>query len=202
MNILESALTQVASTLAGTDADWALIGGLAVSVRAEPRTTRDVDLAVAVREDRQAETLVKYFQAAGYRLREGGGVLENLATGRLAMVRLVPPHGDEDGVVIDVLFGSSGIEPEIVAAAQAVEVFPGLFLPVATVAHLLALKLLAGRAKDIADATALVSVAGPAEIDATRAACRLIEARHCNRGRDLEGILTRLLAGQPIEVVG
>ncbi len=35
---------------------WALIGGLAVAVRAEPRFTRDVDLAVAVADDRELET--------------------------------------------------------------------------------------------------------------------------------------------------
>ena len=34
---------------------WALIGGLAVAVRAEPRFTRDVDLAVTVADDREAE---------------------------------------------------------------------------------------------------------------------------------------------------
>ena len=29
-------------------ADWALVGGLAVSTRVEPRLTRDIDIAVAV----------------------------------------------------------------------------------------------------------------------------------------------------------
>jgi hypothetical protein len=37
---------------------FALVGGLAVSVRAEVRFTRDVDLAVAVSSDAEAESLV------------------------------------------------------------------------------------------------------------------------------------------------
>lgn len=36
---------------------WALIGGLAVSVRAEPRFTRDVDVAVAIDSDVEAEAV-------------------------------------------------------------------------------------------------------------------------------------------------
>lgn len=36
----------------------ALVGGLAVSVRTEPRFTRDVDLAVAVGSDEEAERIV------------------------------------------------------------------------------------------------------------------------------------------------
>jgi hypothetical protein len=45
---VESTLRDVVSDLDGLDVGWALVGGLAVSARAEPRTTRDVDVAVAV----------------------------------------------------------------------------------------------------------------------------------------------------------
>lgn len=38
--------------------EWALVGGFAVSARAEPRFTRDVDVAVAVEDDHAAEVLV------------------------------------------------------------------------------------------------------------------------------------------------
>jgi hypothetical protein len=39
---------------------WALVGGLAVSARVEPRFMRDVDLAVAVPDDDAAEALVAH----------------------------------------------------------------------------------------------------------------------------------------------
>jgi hypothetical protein len=38
---------------------WAMLGGLAVSIRTEPRFTRDVDLAVAVAADDEAERLAR-----------------------------------------------------------------------------------------------------------------------------------------------
>ena len=37
-----------------------------MSARAEPRLTRDADLAVAVTDDQDAETLVRDLRAAGY----------------------------------------------------------------------------------------------------------------------------------------
>jgi hypothetical protein len=46
---LLAVLRLVAESFGDLRVPWALIGGLAVSVRAEPRFTRDIDLAVAVR---------------------------------------------------------------------------------------------------------------------------------------------------------
>jgi hypothetical protein len=45
----------------------AAIGGLAVAARAEPRTTRDLDVAVAVSGDREAEGIVLAMRSRGYR---------------------------------------------------------------------------------------------------------------------------------------
>jgi hypothetical protein len=104
---------------------WALVGGLAVSARAEPRTTRDIDLVVAVSEDSRAEKLVRDLRARGYTLAEH---LEQEATGRLATVRLVAPGEEEGGVLVDLLFASSGVEPEIVAQAEILELVPGIAL--------------------------------------------------------------------------
>lgn len=44
---LERGLEAAVTALDGLGAAWALVGGLAVSLRAEPRLTRDADLAVA-----------------------------------------------------------------------------------------------------------------------------------------------------------
>ena len=49
-------------------ARWAVIGGLAVAFRAEPRFTKDVDLVVAVADDREAEEIVNRLQVRGYAL--------------------------------------------------------------------------------------------------------------------------------------
>lgn len=115
MNPLENALRRIAEDLRKLDKSWALVGGLAVGARAEPRTTRDVDLAIAVADDQEAESLVFRLQSLGYAVLV---VLEQDATGRLATVRLRPPSEPEGGVLVDLLFASSGIEPEITRAAE------------------------------------------------------------------------------------
>lgn len=45
---LKDVLRTVVSELDGAGSPWALVGGLAVSARLEPRFTRDIDLAVSV----------------------------------------------------------------------------------------------------------------------------------------------------------
>ena len=56
MTDLEAALRRAVAALATRR--FALVGGLAVGVRGEPRMTRDVDLAVAVADDAGAEDVV------------------------------------------------------------------------------------------------------------------------------------------------
>lgn len=84
---------------------WALIGGLAVSARAEPRFTRDVDVCVVVDDDAAAEATVRQLCGLGYVV---DSLVEHRYVARLATVRLWPPL--RDGVVVDLLFASSGIE--------------------------------------------------------------------------------------------
>lgn len=95
------------------------------------------------------------------------------------------------------LFASSGIEPEIVAAAEPIEVLPELELAVARTGHLIAVKLLARddetRPQDAADLRALVSVADDVEMARAGEAVTLIEERGYHRGRDLGAALQTML---------
>jgi predicted nucleotidyltransferase len=104
VNRLEATLSDVVRRLTGLGAECALIGGLAVSARAEPRFTRDVDLAVSVTDDSTAESLVNHFVSKGFVVL---ALVEQEAAGRLATVRLVPPGQTEEGVVVDLLFASA-----------------------------------------------------------------------------------------------
>jgi hypothetical protein len=107
MSRLQSALEGIARALDALGARWAMIGGIAVSARAEPRFTRDLDLAVAVAGDAESEALIGALTARGYR---PAMVVEQTATQRLATVRLRPPgEPEEGGIVIDLLFASSGM---------------------------------------------------------------------------------------------
>jgi hypothetical protein len=98
---LERSLRQVADDLNDLGYRWALVGGLAVSARCEPRFTRDIDLAVSVAGDADAERLVHGLVARRYSVR---AIVEQEAVSRLATARLVPPGEDEAGVVVDALF--------------------------------------------------------------------------------------------------
>ena len=196
MTRLLAALLQATRDLRDLDQRWALVGGLAVSARAEPRTTRDVDLVVAVSGDSQAEKLVRNLRARGYILVEH---LEQDATGRLATVRFIAPGEDEEGVLVDLLFASSGVEPEIVAKAEEIEIAAGIALPIATTGHLIALKLLARddrlRPQDFDDLKALLQEAGSEDLAQAREALQLVIERGYNRGRsDLLEQLEQLVA--------
>jgi hypothetical protein len=196
MNLLEATLRQVVDDLTDRQQRWALIGGFAVSARAEPRFTRDIDIAVAVDDDAGAEALVRSLLADGYRVLAS---IEQDATGRLATVRLRSPTMGDDEVVVDVLFASSGIEPEIVRTADPIEVVPGLALPVARTGYLIALKLLARdddlRPQDRSDLLALCAVATPMDFADAREAVQLILGRGFSRDRDLGAALDDLQAG-------
>jgi hypothetical protein len=193
LNLLEAALRRTSADLWRHGRDWALVGGFAVSARSEPRFTRDVDVAVAVDDDAGAEALVRSLIADGYRLL---GSVEQDTTGRLAMVRLACPAGTDEDVVVDLLFASSGIEPEIAHSAEHTEIVPGLVLPIASTGHLIALKLLARddetRPQDLADLRALRAVATPADKAVARAAVHLIAQRGVARDRDLPAALDAL----------
>jgi predicted nucleotidyltransferase len=173
----------------------ALVGGFAVSARAEPRFTRDVDLAMAVQSNSDAEQAVRALRVRGYRVL---ALVEHEAARRLATARLLPPGEDPAGIVLDALFASSGIEPEIAALADPLEVLPGLRVPVARIGHLLALKLLSRdqrtRPQDQLDLVLLRRVATGGDIDEARRAVALIHARGFQRDRDLVRDLERLVA--------
>lgn len=193
MNPLKEILRSVASELESAGYRWALIGGLAISARLEPRFTRDIDLAISVVDDTAAEALVGRLRRQGFRIHS---VLEQETTDRMATVRLQTSAGDE-GPFVDLLFASSGIEPEVVAAADPLEIATGLTVPVAQLGHLLAMKVLARdderRPQDLVDIRNILNVADSQQLNRARLALTLIAERGCGRGKDLLGDLDSLL---------
>jgi hypothetical protein len=182
---LEAALRQIHGDLTEADVSFALVGGLAVSTRCEPRFTRDADLAVALTSDAEAEALIHRLRIHDYNIE---AVVEQEAVGRLATVRLT--HSSQSSApVVDLLFASSGIEPEVVAEADPIELLPNFTMRVASTGHLIALKVLSRddlkRPQDLVDLRALLRVAPSAELARARHALALIAARGYHRGRDL-----------------
>ncbi len=175
---------------------YALIGGLAVSFRAVERFTRDVDFAIVVEGDEQAQEIVRELRHLGYHILS---LLEQAKHGRIATVRL--RKGDEAGVLVDLLFASSGIEREVAAEAEEIEIFPSLLVPTATLPALLALKVLSedseNRPQDIIDIKHLLAEATVADLKRAKELLILIESRGYQRGKnlleDFEGFKARFI---------
>jgi predicted nucleotidyltransferase len=179
---LISAASQVLSALRQENVKGCIVGGLAVSARCDPRFTRDVDIAVVVDTDEHAEALMHALATHGLQM---AGLVEQEAVGRLAMVRL----STEDGLSVDLLIASSGIETEVVTNAEILEVVQGVLLPVARTGHLIALKLLSvapGRETDAADLRNLAAVATQDEWNLASEAVAQIQDRGYARGRQLD----------------
>lgn len=181
---LTAALQDIRDDLGELKVGYALVGGLAVSARAEPRLTRDVDLAIDAPDDAAAERLIRELIARGYKVK---ATVEQTAADRLATARLAPPGTTP--LVVDLLFASCGIEPEIVAQAELLEILPGVLVPVARASHLVAMKLLARddreRPQDVDDIRALLETMEAPERRRVKVAIELIARRGFARGRDL-----------------
>ena len=194
---LEAAIRQIHADLTAAQVSFALVGGLAVSARTEPRFTRDADLAVAVASDAEAEALIHRLRDRHYGIES---IVEQDAVGRLATVRLTRPSAPQ-APVVDLLFASSGIEREVVAAAEAIELLQNLMIGVARTGHLIALKVLSrddiNRPQDLSDLRALLRVASGGELGRAREALGLITSRGYHRGRELASELQQLLDAAP-----
>ena len=185
---VELALRRAVADLDALEVRWALIGGLAISIRSVPRFTKDLDFAIAVADDSEAEGVVNRLRGRGYQPVE---VLEQEYVKRLSGVRLERIESD---VIVDLLFASSGIENEVVASATRLEVLPGLSVPVATIGHLIALKTLAGRNQDLTDLGTLIPAASARDLETAQDAVRLIQERGFNREQNVRTDLDKLIA--------
>ncbi len=189
---IELALAAAVANLRQANRRFALVGGLAVSVRAEVRFTRDVDLAVQVENDADAESLIFDLKAAGYR---PVAMVEHEQQHRLSTVRLMSPSQ----IKIDLLFASCGIEAEIVDRSTIIPLPQAGDVPIAEAEELLAMKILSmteRRLQDRIDAMQLIACNPTIDLSRVKQNLRDIRERGFDRGEDLEGKLAALIASQ------
>lgn len=195
MTRLQKALIRLDTDLRALGLKWALIGGFAVMLRVESRSTRDLDIVLAVTGDLQTDEAVRGLRMRGYQDHPTKPMLLR-KDGSLFGVRLVSPpldDGEEAMAIVDVLTGCSGVEREIVAAAEIREALPKVFIPVARLGHLVALKVLAGRPQDQEDVRILLGGIDFKELQSARQTLMLIEERGFNEKKDLLAELGKLM---------
>ena len=182
---LEDYVKNVAQRLRELGVEFALVGGIAVSLRTIERFTKDVDFAISVEGERAAEAVVRSLNSSGFRI---AMFLEREEDGRLATVRL--RSNGEVEVFVDLLFATSGIENEVIADATPLEIFPGFIVKLASIPALIAMKLLSAdwdtRPQDVIDLRYLLAAADGDEIERTKYLISLITQRGYNRNKDLE----------------
>ena len=133
-------LADAAQVLETRGIRFALIGGLAVSLRGQPRMTVDVDLVILADVD-QALRLAQLFP----------GVEEVVARSFI-----LPLRHRATGIRVDVAIGMSGFERQAVSRATKVTI-GDVRVPVVAVEDLLVMKALAGRPQDDQDIRGLVA---------------------------------------------
>jgi predicted nucleotidyltransferase len=186
-----ASLQTVASHLEKRQLAFALVGGLAVSIRADVRFTRDIDFAISTTSDADTEQLVQSLQASHYEIL---ALVEQKATQRLATVRLK----SASGIIVDLLAARCGIEPEIVMRADHIAV--GDFkMKVARAEELLAMKILSTSSKrkqDAVDIDALLDCNPDMNLSTVRDNLSLITHRGFARQQDLHAKLDEALASR------
>lgn len=185
----ELALAAICSELIRLRQRFALVGGLAVSVRAEVRFTRDVDIVVVVADDSEAESLTYELRSVGY---IAVASVEHEKHHRLSTVRLMSPSG----VKVDLLFASSGIEAEIVERATPIGFESVGPVPVASAEELLAMKVLSmtdTRLQDRIDAQRLLQLTPDLDVARVREHLASITKRGYAREQDLDAKLALVL---------
>jgi len=192
IQILGSILKRLVAFLEDKMVEYALVGGLAVSFRTIERATKDIDIAIAVDSDEVAEGLIREFQLLDF---QPATLLENKLHKRISTVRLLSK--ESPNVFVDILFSTSGIEKDVCGSAELIEILPDLKLRVATLASLIAMKILSStnvkRKQDVLDLSNLISDASSEDLKEARRLVVLIESRNFNEGFNLSEMLERMI---------
>jgi len=197
MSFLFTELRRVTSDLHQSGVSWCLVGGLGTSVYVEPRTTKDIDVAISVSGEEQANSLKDFLLTRGY---SNPQLLMHVSPTRRMGWRVFIPSSHEACVPLDILVLACGIEREIVAHARTIEILPGLSLPVASLAHLIAMKVLSqnssDRLQDRVDLFALLKSATASDRIIIESALVEMSKLEIANGRDLVAELRELEASR------
>ncbi len=147
---LAELLGRLAAALDERNARWYLFGAQAVIAHGHPRATADVDLTVRV-ADAEIAPLLAALAARGLTPRL------TLDEAFIRRSRVLPLSDAQSGYLVDIVLAGSAFEDEFLKRARPTDM-GGVVVPVIAVEDLIAVKLLAGRPRDLEDAQALLRV--------------------------------------------
>ena len=138
-----SALRDLSEWLDSFPVPYTTIGGVAVSLLAQPRATRDIDVVVWLDESRWKNLWLK---AAEHGLESRiQDPLEFAANSRVLLLK----HSGS-GIGLDVIFGGLAFEKEMIESAASLRL-GGFTIKVPSPEHLIVTKALAQRGRDLED---------------------------------------------------
>ena len=145
---IHKTLADVSDFLRAHEVPFAVIGGIAVAARGEPRFTADVDIVAGIDVNRCLELLGTIEQTSFRPLfADVAEVVEKAF--------LLPLQHRQTKVRVDLAVGMTGFERQAIARATDVQ-FAGCSLPVVSAEDLILMKSLAGRPRDTDDMTRIV----------------------------------------------
>lgn len=147
-----AALADLAKTFRRLRVRWYVFGAQALIAAGVPRLTADIDVTVELPRG-GPDALVAALVESGFALRDVGNV-ERFITD----TRVVPAMHEATRLPVDVVLAGPGLEEEMLARVRTRKV-GRVGIPFVDTPDLVALKLLAGRPKDLEDVRALVRAA-------------------------------------------
>lgn len=150
--LLQVTLADAINFLTSNQLAYALIGGLASSIRGEPRVTADVDLVIGTEVDGALQLIEKLDGSSFSPLFDG---VEEV----VEQAFILPLRHRQTSVKVDLSIGLSGFEKRMMERSTAIEL-EGQKVQVVTAEDLLLMKMLAGRPQDQQDVKGIVTVQG------------------------------------------
>ncbi|HTQ10173.1 MAG TPA: nucleotidyltransferase [Fimbriimonadaceae bacterium] len=147
-NLPGASVQHLVTTLDRLGLEFSIVGGVAVALISTPRFTADID-AVLLNIDDRLEWLVAELAQAGY----SGRTSDPVAFARRTRVlTLVDPYE----VGIDLMLGLLPFDEDLVRKSNRVRIEGDLDVPVACAEHLVVMKAVAWRPKDVEDIRQIV----------------------------------------------
>lgn len=143
-----------------------LFGAQAALLYGSARLTADVDVTVELL-DKDPAVLVSALSKAGFRMRVESDDF-------VRRTRVLPVVHAPTGIAADIVLAGPGLEELFLQRAEVHDI-DGVRIPVARAEDIVAMKILAGRPKDIEDVVAILAARASLDIDVVKSTLRLIQ---------------------------